>query len=83
MKEGNDFTLGTLTNGVASSITLNSGASASDTITIYTFTGSVLGDGGGAGSSTGQFTETMQTQFTISTLMVLFLMEIVPHEQQS
>ena len=58
LKEGNDFTLGTLTNGVASSITLNSGASASDTITIYTFTGSVLGDGGGAGSSTGQFTET-------------------------
>lgn len=56
--EGDDFTLGTLTNGVASSITLNSGASASDTVRIYTFTGSVLGDGGGAGSSTGQFTET-------------------------
>ena len=58
LNEGNDYSVGAYSGGISSSITLNSGASAGDIINIYTFTGSVVGEGGGAGSGTGQFTET-------------------------
>jgi len=57
--EGNDFNLGSLSNGEYGAITLNSGASAGDIITIYTFTGSVVGTQSGVGGGgSGQFTET-------------------------
>ena len=58
LNEGNDYSVAAPTAGISNSITLNSGASASDIINIYTFTGSALGDGGGAGGVLGQFTET-------------------------
>jgi hypothetical protein len=59
--EGNDFNLGSLSNGEYGAITLNSGASAGDIITIYTFTGSVVGTQSGVGGAGGgQFTETAQ-----------------------
>ena len=50
LNEGNDYSVGAYSGGISSSITLNSGASAGDIINIYTFTGSVVGEGGGAGS---------------------------------
>ena len=59
--EGNDFNLASLSNGEYGAITLNSGASAGDIITIYTFTGSVVGTQSGVGGAGGgQFTETAQ-----------------------
>ena len=57
--EGNDFNLASLSNGEYGAITLNSGASAGDIITIYTYTGSVVGTQSGVGGGgSGQFTET-------------------------
>ena len=58
LNEGNDFTVSAPSAGISNSITLNSGATVGDIINIYTFTGSAVGDGGGVGGATGQFTET-------------------------
>ena len=57
LNEGNDYSVGAYSAGISSSITLNSGASQV-TLSISTHSlGSVVGEGGGAGSGTGQFTE--------------------------
>jgi hypothetical protein len=72
LNEGNDYSVAAPTAGISNSITLNSGASASDIINIYTFTGSALGDGGGAGGVLGQFTETAaNTIYNVNTSGVI------------
>jgi len=56
---GTDYTIGGIDGNKHTEITLNSGATAGDVITIYAYTGSYLGSAIGAGGGTdGQFTET-------------------------
>lgn len=56
---GTDYTIGGVDGNKHTEITLNSGATAGDVITIYAYTGSYLGSAIGAGGGTdGQFTET-------------------------
>ena len=58
---GTDYSIGGIDGNKHTEITLNVGASASDVITIYAYTGSYLGSAIGAGGGTdGQFTETAQ-----------------------
>ena len=58
---GTDYSIGGVDGNKHTEITLNVGASASDVITIYAYTGSYLGSAIGAGGGTdGQFTETAQ-----------------------
>jgi len=57
--EGTDFTISGASGNKHTIITLSSGATVSDKIVIYSFTGSYLGTNIGAGSGVaGQFTET-------------------------
>ena len=57
--EGDDYSLGApQTDGTFAAVVLNSGAAVNDVVTVYAFTGSTVGDGGGTGGSAGQFTET-------------------------
>ena len=59
MVEGTDYSLGApQADGTYLAVVLTTGIAASDTLTVYAFTGSVVGDGGGAGGAAGQFTET-------------------------
>ena len=56
---GTDYTIGGVSGNKHTEITLNVGASVSDVITVYAYTGSYLGSAIGTGGGTdGQFTET-------------------------
>ena len=56
---GTDYTIGGADGNKHTEVTLNSGASAGDVITIYAYTGSYLGSAIGVGGGTdGQFVET-------------------------
>jgi trimeric autotransporter adhesin len=56
---GTDYTIGGVNGNKHTEITLNVGASVSDVITVYAYTGSYLGSAIGTGGGTdGQFTET-------------------------
>ena len=57
--QGTDYTIGGVDGNKHTEITLNSGATTGDVITIYAYTGSYLGSAIGVGGGTdGQFTET-------------------------
>jgi len=57
--EGSDYSLSNPSGSSYGGVTLGTGAAVNDVLTVYCFTGSVLGDGAGStGGGAGQFTET-------------------------